>query len=145
MKQELLPIAVGYMPLRIPWQLASLLKMARRVPHIGTSPGGYIEDDIDITGTKGRISLSTFGNEPAQVFTSDGIEKFDLPNPVHIQTPMIQSIVDELLGRGKCPSTGETALRTARIMDAALNSYYGGRSDAFWTRPDTWPGRPKPQ
>ncbi len=104
--------------------------------------GGYLEDDIDITGTNGRISLSTFGNEQAQVFTSAGIEKFDLPNPVHIQTPMIQSIVDELHGRGKCPSTGETAARTARVMVTVLDSYYGGRSDAFWERPDTWPRRP---
>jgi predicted dehydrogenase len=105
--------------------------------------GAYIEDVIEITGTKGRISLSTFGNEPAQLFTADGIEKFDLPNPVHIQTPMIRTIVDELLGRGTCPSTGESAQRTARIMDTALDSYYGGRSDAFWARPDTWPGRPR--
>lgn len=105
--------------------------------------GAYIEDVIEITGTKGRISLSTFGNEPAQLFSAHGIEKFDLPNPVHIQTPMIQTIVDELEGRGKCPSTGETAKRTSRVMDTALESYYGGRSDAFWTRADTWPGRPK--
>jgi predicted dehydrogenase len=105
--------------------------------------GAYIEDVIEITGTKGRVTLSTFGNEPAQFFDADGVEKFDLPNPLHIQTPMIQTIVDELLGRGTCPSTGKTAQRTAAIMDIALDSYYGGRTDAFWARPDTWPGRPK--
>jgi hypothetical protein len=26
-------------------------------------------------------------------------------------------------------------------MDAVLASYYGGRGDAFWERPATWPGR----
>ncbi len=26
-------------------------------------------------------------------------------------------------------------------MDQVLASYYGGRDDAFWTRPETWPGR----
>jgi len=104
--------------------------------------GAYIEDVMEITGTKGRVSLSTFGSEPAQLFNADGVEKFDLPNPIHIQTPMIQTIVDELHGRGKCPSTGETAQRTSKVIDAALESYYGGRSDAFWERADTWPGRP---
>jgi hypothetical protein len=29
------------------------------------------------------------------------------------------------------------------VMDAVLDAYYGGRGDAFWSRPDTWPGRPK--
>jgi hypothetical protein len=51
-----------------------------------------------------------------------------------VQQPLVQSIVDELLGRGVCPSTGETAARTSRVMDAALAAYYGGRADAFWTR-----------
>ena len=106
--------------------------------------GGYIEDDIDITGTKGRISLSRhLEMMSTQIFTSDGIEKFDLPNPVHIQTPMILSIADELPRQGKCPSTGEIGVaERLEIMDTALDSYYGGRADAFWARPDTWPGRP---
>lgn len=70
-----------------------------------------------------------------------GVELFDLPNPRHIQQPLIHSIVDQLNGQGQCPSTGVTALRTAKVMDQVLESYYGGRDDAFWTRPETWPGR----
>jgi hypothetical protein len=53
---------------------------------------------------------------------------------------MIQSIVDDLLGRGACPSTGETARRTSRVMDLVLNDYYGGRDRSFWTDPTSWPG-----
>jgi len=99
------------------------------------------EDQIDIIGSNGRLTLSVFGNEPVRLETAAGIEYFDLPNPPHIQQPLIQSIVDELQGRGECPSTGATAARTARVMDLVLGSYYGGRDDAFWTRPETWPGR----
>jgi hypothetical protein len=55
--------------------------------------------------------------------------------------PLIQTIVDQLQGRGQCPSTGATAARTAKVMDQALADYYGTRDDAFWTRPQTWPGR----
>ena len=99
------------------------------------------EDVIEITGTEGRIVMSCFGNEPLAVRRGDDEETFNLPNPAHIQQPLIQSIVDELGDRGRCPSTGESALRTAAVMDAALEGYYGGRSDAFWERPETWPGR----
>jgi hypothetical protein len=44
--------------------------------------------------------------------------------PQHIQQPLIQSIVDELNGCGWCPSRAESALRTTKVMDALLSSYY---------------------
>ncbi len=99
------------------------------------------EDMIQITGTNGRVSLSTFGLEPVRWETADGVREFDLPNPPHVAQPLIQTVVDDLRGKGTCPSTGESALRTARVMDRVLESYYGGRSDAFWLRPESWPGR----
>jgi hypothetical protein len=52
-----------------------------------------------------------------------GVEQFDLPNPLHIQQPLIQCIVDELHGQGQCPSTGVTAARTAWVMDQVLETY----------------------
>jgi 1,5-anhydro-D-fructose reductase (1,5-anhydro-D-mannitol-forming) len=73
--------------------------------------------------------------------TAAGVETFDRPNPPHIQQPLIQSIVDELHGQGACPSTGESAARTTWVMDQVLSDYYGGREDAFWTRPESWLGR----
>jgi len=68
----------------------------------------------------------------------------NLPNPPHVQQPLIQTIVDEMLGRGTCPSSGRSAARTAAVMDAVLEGYYGGREDAFWERPAFWPGRRDP-
>lgn len=105
---------------------------------------GVREDTIEITGTEGCVSLSTFGNEPVLLVTESRQETFDLPNPPHIQQPLIQTIVNALQGRGACPSIGESAARTQRVMDIALERYYGGREDAFWTRPETWPGRREP-
>lgn len=98
-------------------------------------------DLIRITGDKASLLLSTFGNDPVRLESSDGQEAIDLPNPATIQEPLIQTMVSELRGEGSCPSTGATAARTSHVMDAALQSYYGGRTDTFWTRPDTWPGR----
>jgi predicted dehydrogenase len=99
------------------------------------------EEVIVFTGTEGRITISTFGQEPVKLERGQTTEVFDLPNPVHVQQPLIETIVGQLLGKGACPSTGETALRTSRVMDVVLESYYGGRSDAFWTREESWPGR----
>jgi hypothetical protein len=73
--------------------------------------------------------------------TAEGTQIFDLPNPAHIQQPMIQSIVDQLHGQGQCPSTGASAQRTTLVMDKILADYYGGRDDAFWLRAESWPGR----
>ena len=40
-----------------------------------------------------------------------------------MQLPLIQTVVDALTGRGECPSTGRTALRTARVIDTLLAGY----------------------
>jgi predicted dehydrogenase len=101
--------------------------------------GSCREDLISIDGTEARLEMSTFGNEALRVIKGESVETFDHPNPPHVQQPLIQSAVDQLLGRGECPSTGESAARTSRVIDAALSSYYGGRDDAFWNRPESWP------
>jgi predicted dehydrogenase len=98
-------------------------------------------DEITLSGTAGRLVFSTFGQEPVRLQTREGEQSFDHPHPPHVQQPLIQSMVDELLGRGSCPSTGASARRTSAVMDTVLGDYYGGRADAFWNRPATWPGR----
>jgi len=102
---------------------------------------GHHEDLLTIIGTAGELSLSTFGNEPVRLETKDSGLILDLQNPEHIQQPLIQSVVNELRGNGTCPSTGTSAARTSRVMDEVLAGYYGGREDAFWERPGSWPGR----
>jgi predicted dehydrogenase len=97
------------------------------------------EDALEITGTEGRLRMSTFGDEPLEIEGRGGAESLSCPNPPHIQGPLIQSIVDQLRGIGTCPSTGESAARTSLVMDTVLDAYYGGRGDAFWQRAG-WPG-----
>jgi hypothetical protein len=48
---------------------------------------------------------------------------FEIENPLHIQQPLIQSIVNELNGGSTCPSTGITAARTSRVMDTLLKDF----------------------
>lgn len=99
------------------------------------------EDIIAIDGTVGMLRFSTFGDTPVELETSAGSEAFALPNPKHIQQPLIQTIVDELTGQGVCPSTGVSGARTSDVMDRALLSYYGPRTEGFWKQPERWPGR----
>jgi predicted dehydrogenase len=80
-------------------------------------------DRITFVGSGGKVTLSTFGTEPVQLETSGGIQAFDLPNPPHIQQPLIQQVVNELLGVGSCVSTGESGLRTNWVMDQLLKEY----------------------
>lgn len=75
------------------------------------------EDSIIITGTEGFIRFSTFEFSPICLSTAVGDKYLQMQQPEHIQQPLIQTIVDELRGVGVCPSTGETAIRTARAMD----------------------------
>jgi predicted dehydrogenase len=97
-------------------------------------------DEIIISGERAELRLSTFGNEPVELRRGEHVDRFDLPNPPHIQQPLIQTIVDELRGIGTCPSTGESAARTSAIIDTVLLGYYGTRDDGFWRTPDRWPG-----
>jgi predicted dehydrogenase len=98
-------------------------------------------DRIDFLGADGRVSLTTFSDEPLEVVIKGKAERLALPNPDPIQQPLIQTVVDSLLGKGTSPSTGATAARTSDVMDRALASYYGTRADGFWKTPYGWPGR----
>jgi 1,5-anhydro-D-fructose reductase (1,5-anhydro-D-mannitol-forming) len=99
------------------------------------------DDTMRLTGTGGEVTFPMFTSAPVRLEDASGVKLFDLPYPPHVAQPLIQSVVDDLLGLGDCPSTGESARRTSRVMDQALEGYYGGRLDAFWGRPATWPGR----
>jgi 1,5-anhydro-D-fructose reductase (1,5-anhydro-D-mannitol-forming) len=103
--------------------------------------GDAHDDTMVITGTKGEILFPMFNHRPLSVSTTSGVTQVDVPYPVTVAQPFIQSVVDDLLGRGRCISTGVSARRTSWAMDQVLASYYGGRQDAFWERPQTWPGR----
>ncbi len=84
-------------------------------------------DELDQTilvGTSGRLTYSTFDAQPITLTTADGEQQFAIDNPPHVHQPLIQSIVDELNGTDTCPSTGESAARTARVMDDLLGEYY---------------------
>jgi 1,5-anhydro-D-fructose reductase (1,5-anhydro-D-mannitol-forming) len=78
------------------------------------------EDRVEIVGDRGRLVFATFGDGPIRVESGGARDDLHVENPAHIQQPLITTIVDTLLGRGTCPSTGETAARTSWVMDQVL-------------------------
>lgn len=77
-------------------------------------------DRTEIIGEKGKISFSTFDTNPIRLETENKVENYPIENPPHIQQPLIQTVVDELLGIETCPSTGRTAALTNWVMDQIL-------------------------
>lgn len=84
---------------------------------------GEQRDEVEIVGSAGSLIFSSFGQEPLRLRTAAGTEKIEAPYPSTVQQPLIQAVVDELTGHGTSPSTGESAARTARVVDALLGRY----------------------
>lgn len=83
-------------------------------------------DTVEIVGDRGHLSFATFDDVPLRITDESGTREVAVPHPEHIQQPLIEAVVQTLLGRGSCPSTGDTAIRTTRVMEAALAGYVGG-------------------
>jgi predicted dehydrogenase len=87
-------------------------------------------DVLIITGTEGELSTAVFGDTDV-VTRRGGDETAHLVrNPPHVHQPLIQSIVDELLGRGRCESTGVSAARTSWVLERCVAGYYSRQSSS---------------
>lgn len=77
------------------------------------------EDTTTIYLQKAIISYSVLDiAAPITVTTEKGTEVIPVPAPpTHVAQPLIQTIVDQLLGKGYCPSTGESGTRTDFVLD----------------------------
>jgi predicted dehydrogenase len=71
-----------------------------------------------IEGSKGRVSFPFFGDNSVTL-ERDGKTKevFRFNISKHIQQNLINTIVDELMGIGKCESTGASGARTNWVME----------------------------
>jgi predicted dehydrogenase len=81
-------------------------------------------DVIEFYGDGGRITMSCFRFGDVVVENRQGIHKFRFNNPENIQQNLIQQVVDTLLGKASCVSTGISASRTSRVLEEIVRSYY---------------------
>ena len=71
-----------------------------------------------IIGSKGQISFPFWGDHHVTLeIENEPVQKFEFEVPKHIQKILIQTIVDDLQGKGKCISTGISAARTNWVLE----------------------------
>lgn len=88
------------------------------------APPGTRTDVIDLVGTKGKLTCSTFMFTPIILETESGKQEFTEENPENIQYYLIKSIVDYLNGNGIMPvSTCSTAARANKVMEEIVGEF----------------------
>jgi 1,5-anhydro-D-fructose reductase (1,5-anhydro-D-mannitol-forming) len=81
-------------------------------------------DVLTFTGSEGIVISPVFSDTGLVVTRGRVEEVIDMRNPPHVHQPLIQSIVDELRGHGRCESTGESGARASWVMDQCVSAYY---------------------
>jgi 1,5-anhydro-D-fructose reductase (1,5-anhydro-D-mannitol-forming) len=85
-------------------------------------------DGILVTGTAGELRMPVFTDGPLVLRAGEREEVLPFRNPPHVHQPLVQTVVDELLGRGKCESPGRVGARASWVMDRCLAGYYPATS-----------------
>lgn len=78
------------------------------------------EDRITVIGDKGQVSFSVFDYDPIILITNEGRESITVPNPEHVQYPLIKNVVEHLQGLGVCTCTAVSATPVNWVMDIIL-------------------------
>jgi len=82
-------------------------------------------DVNEIVGSKGKITFSTFGDDPVVLTTESGKQQWSFKRPQHVHQPLVETLVAELTGENViCPSTGESGARTNWVMGEMVKNYY---------------------
>jgi len=81
-------------------------------------------DSLVLTGSDGEISTAILADEDVVVARNGQQNTYRFRNPPHVHQPLVQTIVDELRGRGKCESPAETGARASWVMDRCVERYY---------------------
>ncbi len=77
-------------------------------------------DRLVLLGSAGEISTPIFADDEVVVRTSEGTVRHPVVTPAHVHQPLIQTVVDELEGRGRCESTGESGARAQWVLDECV-------------------------
>lgn len=78
-------------------------------------------DEIAVVGDSGTLRMSTFGTDAPVLTTPERTVTLETgPAPAVVQEPLIANVVAAIRGEAEPLSTGETAARTSRLMDAVL-------------------------
>jgi len=96
-------------------------------------------DVFQISGSKGTLKMAGMSPAgPIEVYDAEGklLRELQFDIPEHTAQALIQAITNDLRNKGKRDflSYGDNSIRTQRVLDIALKSYYGGREAGYWKR-----------
>ncbi len=74
-------------------------------------------DLCEIIGTAGRMTINFFGQQRLSLYSNQGEQVFDLPNPAHIQQPMIEQVVRYFRAERDNPCSLTEARDVMALMD----------------------------
>ncbi len=78
---------------------------------------GVASDTFVLTTSDGEIRTAVFDDTDVIVTRAGHRQVHQVRNPPHVHQPLIQTIVDEIAGRGLCESTGASGARASRVLD----------------------------
>lgn len=126
--------------------LADLVTMEATTQH---NVRGYLKfdcaaeeksDRMVVTGTQGSMEFSVHGKMDVILrdLQENPVQTMEIRDPVTVEQPMIQSVVEDLLGLGKCQSLAADVVSAYQVIDQVLDKFYGGRQDDFWNHPERY-------
>ena len=81
-------------------------------------------DQIEIKGTDGEITFSTFQVADVVLKSKNKTETFSFQNPENIQYNLITQLVESLRTGSECVSTMYSAARTSKVIEQIVKDYY---------------------
>ena len=83
-------------------------------------------DRLTFIGSTGELTTPIFFDEDVVIRDERGTERLPFERPAHVHQGLIQTIVDELGGSGRCESTGESGARTSWVLDECVRITIAG-------------------
>jgi hypothetical protein len=81
-------------------------------------------------GSTGELRTPVFTDGDVVVSNGPKTQVYPIRNPPHVHQPLVQTIVHQLHGRGRCESTGESGARASWVLEECVRSYYGARQES---------------
>lgn len=105
--------------------VAATMRFHNGMPASGTwcfvAHESALEDRVLIIGDKGQLSFSVFTYNPIHIQNEEGEQHVCVENPVNVQLPLLDNIVEHLLGRGVCACDSVSATPTNWVIDKILD------------------------
>ena len=74
-------------------------------------------DICEVIGTEGKLSINFFGQQVIRLENADGVQEFNIPNPAHIQQPMIEQVNNYFRDERDNPCSIQEAKAVMELID----------------------------